>query len=181
MAGSITGAYDIDPAHSKIGFAVRHAMVSTVRGNFTRYTAEVHLDEETVANSKAVIEIEAASIDTGNADRDTHLRSPDFLDVETYPTIRFVSTNAEHKGGDDFVLHGDLTIRDTTKPVSVTFEKLGTATDPWGGERTGFEGRVKVSRKDWGLTFNVPLDGGGVLVGDQVTLEFDVEAVRKAA
>jgi polyisoprenoid-binding protein YceI len=178
-ATPLTGDYDIDPAHSRIGFAAKHAMVATVRGQFAEFTADVHLDEEDVAKSSARVSIQTASIQTGNADRDAHLRNSDFFDVENYPEITFVSTAAERKGDDEFVLHGDLTIKGVTKPVAVEFEKTGTSVDPWGGQRVGFEGRAKVNRKDWGLTWNVALETGGILVSDKVTLEFDIAAVRR--
>jgi polyisoprenoid-binding protein YceI len=177
---TLTGDYDLDPVHSRIGFAAKHAMVATVRGHFTNWTGTVHLDEDNVANSKASLTIQADSVTTGNPDRDTHVKAEDFFHVEQYPTITFVSTKAAALGDDEFVLTGDLTIRDTTKSVSIEFEKTGSAVDPWGNDRVGFEGKTKVSRKDWGLSFNVPLDGGGVLVGDKVTLEFDIALVRKA-
>jgi polyisoprenoid-binding protein YceI len=177
---TLTGDYDLDPVHSRIGFAAKHAMVATVRGHFASWTGTVHLDEDTIANSKATLQIQADSVTTGNDDRDTHIKAEDFFHAEKHPTITFVSTNAEAKGDDEFVLTGDLTIRDTTKSVSIDFEKTGTSVDPWGGNRVGFEGKTKISRKDWGLTFNVPLDGGGVLVGDKVTLEFDIALVKKA-
>src|SRR4051794_27286740 len=128
---TLTGDYDIDPSHSRLGFAAKHAMVTTVRGQFQSFTADVHLDAEDVTKSTARIEIDAASIDTGNADRDAHVRNNDFLEVEAHPTITFVSTSAERKGDDEFVLHGDLTIKGVTKPVSVAFEKTGEAQDPW--------------------------------------------------
>lgn len=176
---SLTGDYDIDPAHSRLGFAAKHAMVATVRGQFAVYSGEVHLDEEKVAASRARLQIDTGSVTTGSADRDVHLRSADFFDVEKFPTISFVSTSAEQVGEDEFVLHGDLTIKDITKPVSVQFEKTGTSVDPWGGRRVGFEGRAKVNRKDWGLTWNVALEAGGILVSDKVTLEFDIAAVRR--
>jgi polyisoprenoid-binding protein YceI len=176
---SLTGDYDIDATHSRLGFAAKHAMVATVRGQFTDFTADVHLDEEDVTKSSAKVTIQAASITTGNADRDNHLRASDFFEVETYPEISFVSTGAERKSDDEFVLHGDLTIKGITKPVSVEFEKTGTSVDPWGGERVGFEGRTKINRKDWGLSFNAVLETGGVLIGEKVTLEFDIAAVRR--
>jgi polyisoprenoid-binding protein YceI len=176
---TLTGDYVVDPSHSRVGFAAKHAMVTTVRGGFTRYTAELHLDEENVANSSARVEIETASIETGNADRDTHLRNSDFLEVEKYPTITFVSTGAEQTGEDTFLVHGDLTIKGVTKPVSVTFEKTGAANDPWGNFRVGFEGKAVINRKDWGVNWNVALEAGGILVSEKVTLEFDIAAVRQ--
>jgi polyisoprenoid-binding protein YceI len=178
---SLTGDYDIDPSHSRLGFAAKHAMVTTVRGQFHSFTAEVRLDAENLANTTAKVEIEAKSIDTGNADRDAHVRNSDFLDAETYPAISFVSTAAEQKGDDDFVLHGDLTIKDVTKPVSIEFEKTGEAQDPWGNYRVGFEGKAKINRKDFGVNFNAVLEAGGMLVGEKVTLEFDISAIRRAA
>jgi polyisoprenoid-binding protein YceI len=177
---TLTGDYDLDVSHSRLGFAAKHAMVATVRGQFTKWSGTVHLDEDNIANSTARLEIDASSVTTGNDDRDAHVKAEDFFHVEKHPTITFVSTGAEAKGDDEFVLTGDLTIRDTTKSVSIDFEKTGTSVDPWGGHRVGFEGKTKVSRKDWGLSFNVPLDGGGVLVSDKVTLEFDIALVRKA-
>jgi len=179
LSPTLTGDYDIDPTHSRLGFATKHAMVATVRGQFTDFSADVHLDEENVANSTAKVTIQAASVSTGNADRDNHLRNADFFEVETYPELSFVSTAAERKSDDEFVLHGDLTIKGVTNPVSIEFEKTGTSIDPWGGERVGFEGRAKINRKDWGLSFNAVLETGGVLVGEKVTLEFDIAAVRR--
>jgi polyisoprenoid-binding protein YceI len=178
---SLTGDYDLDTSHSRLGFAAKHAMVTTVRGHFQAYTADVHLDAENVANSAARIEIESASLDTGNADRDAHVRNGDFLDVETHPTITFVSTSAEKKDDDNFVLNGDLTIKGISKPVSIEFEKTGAALDPWGNYRVGFEGKAKINRKDWGVNFNAVLEAGGLLVSDKVTLEFDLAAVRRVA
>jgi len=176
---TLTGRYDVDASHPRDGFAAKHAMVSTVRGDFKDFTAEAHLDEETPANSSVRVEIKTASIDTGNAQRDEHLRNGDFLEVETYPTITFVSTNVEQISDDTYAVTGDLTIKATTKPVTVNFEKTGAAQDPWGGFRVGFEGKTVINRKDWGVNFNVALEAGGLLVSDKVTLEFDVETVRK--
>jgi polyisoprenoid-binding protein YceI len=178
---SLTGDYDLDPTHSRLGFAARHAMVTTVRGQFGNFTADVHLDEENVSNVSARLEIQAASVTTGNPDRDAHLHSADFFDVANHPTITFVSTSAERTGDDEFALTGDLTIKGISRPVTVTFEKTGAAVDPWGGSRVGFEGRAQVNRKDWDLTWNVALEAGGILVSDKVTLEFDISAVRRTS
>jgi polyisoprenoid-binding protein YceI len=176
---ALTGTYDIDPSHSRLGFAARHAMVATVRGGFKVYSGEVYLDEAQPDNSWAKVEIDVASIDTGNADRDAHLRTPDFFDIENHPTITFVSTKAEKVDDDVYTLIGDLTINGKTNPVAVDFELTGTSTDPWGGFRVGFEGKATVNRRDWGLAWNVALDKGGVLVSEKVKLEFDVAAVKR--
>ncbi|HZP15047.1 MAG TPA: YceI family protein [Nocardioides sp.] len=177
----LTGDYDIDPNHSRVGFSAKHAMVTTVHGQFLDFTADVHLDADHVENSTARVEIKTASLDTGNADRDAHVRNSDFLDVEKFPTISFVSTGAEQSSDDDFVLHGDLTIKGITKPLSIEFEKTGEATDPWGKHRIGFEGKAKINRKDWGVNWNAALEAGGLLVSEKVTLEFDIAAVRRDA
>ena len=179
--GSLTGDYEIDASHSRVGFAAKHAMVATVRGRFTGYRAEVHLDEENPAASTVRFEIDTDTVDSGNADRDAHLRTPDFFDVETYPTLVFQSTKVEKTDDDLYTLIGDLTIKDKTQPVSVEFELTGTTTDPWGNFRLGFEGRTTVNRRDWGLEWNMPLDKGGVLVSEKVKLEFDISATRKSA
>jgi polyisoprenoid-binding protein YceI len=177
---TITGDYDIDPAHSRVGFAAKHAMVSKVRGSFTDYTAEIHIDEADVSKSTARVEIDAASIDTGNQMRDDHVRNNDFLDVPNHPTITFVSTSAERKDDDEYVLIGDLTIRGVTKPVAIRFEQTGAVVDPWGNFRVGFEGKTTINRNDWGVSFNAPLGSGGLVVSDKVTLEFDLALVRRA-
>jgi len=177
--GTLTGTYDIDPTHSRVGFAAKHAMITTVRGQFTDYTADVFLDEENPVNSRVRLEIKAASVESGNADRDKHLRSGDFFDIEAHPTLVFESTKVE-KDGDLYTLIGDLTINGVTNPVSVDWELTGTTTDPWGNFRAGFEGKATVNRRDWGLQWNVGLDKGGVLVGEKVKLEFDISAVKRS-
>jgi polyisoprenoid-binding protein YceI len=177
---SLTGSYDIDASHSRLGFAAKHAMVATVRGGFKVYSGEVHLDEAQPENSWAKVEIDAASIDTGNSDRDAHLRTPDFFDLENHPKITFTSTKVDKTDEDVYILLGDLTINGKTKPVSVEWELTGTSTDPWGGFRVGFEGKATVNRRDWGLAWNVALDKGGVLVSEKVKLEFDIAAVKRA-
>lgn len=172
-----TGTYAIDPSHSRIGFVARHAMVSKVRGAFTDFEGTGHFDAEDPTNSNLQLTIRAESIDTSNEDRDGHLRSNDFFDMETYPEITFVSTAIESVDADTYRITGDLTIKDVTKPLTVDFEYTGTAVDPFGNRRLGLEGSTTVNRKDWGLNWNAALDAGGVLVSEKVTLEFDVSAI----
>lgn len=171
------GTWNIDPAHTSINFVVRHAMISKVRGSFNEFAGSFTIDGANIAASSASLTIQAASIDTGNADRDGHLTSPDFLDIATFPTLSFTSTSVATKG-DDILLTGDLTIRGVTKPVTIEFEYHGTQVDPWGNTKVGFEGKAEISRKDFDLTWNAVLEGGGVLVGDTVKLEFDVQAAK---
>ena len=174
----VSGDYEVDVAHTRIGIRARHAMVTTVRGSFGDFTGTAHLDVADPAASSVTLRIRTASIDTGQADRDAHLRSADFLDVETYPEIVFVSTDVEQVDEETYTVTGDLTIRDTTRSVSVDFTLTGSAKDPFGNTRVGFEGALAIKRSDWGLTWNTPLDTGGVLVSDRIQIEFDVSAVR---
>jgi polyisoprenoid-binding protein YceI len=174
----VTGDYEVDVAHTRIGIRARHAMVTTVRGSFGDFTGTAHLDVADPAASSVSLRIRTASIDTGQADRDAHLRSADFLDVETYPEIVFVSTDVEQVDEETYTVTGDLTIRETTRPVAVDFTLTGSAKDPFGNTRVGFEGALAIKRSDWGLTWNTPLDTGGVLVSDRIQIEFDVSAVR---
>lgn len=173
----ITGDYTIDASHSRLGFSTRHAMVTTVRGSFTGFTAEAHVDTANPAASTVSVTIDAASVDTGSADRDGHLKSGDFFDTETFPQITFVST-AVARDGETWSISGDLTIKDVTKSVTIDFDELGSARDPFGNVRVGFEGATTISRKEWGLTWNAALETGGVLVSDKIKLEFDLSAVR---
>ncbi len=173
-----TGTYTIDPSHSRIGFVARHAMVTKVRGSFNEFEGTGHLDTANPATSSLQLTIKAASIDTRNADRDGHLRSNDFFDMDTYPEITFVSTAVEPTDADAFKVTGDLTIKGVTKPVTIEFEYTGTAVDPYGNTRLGLEGKTTVNRKDWGITWNAALEAGGVLVGEKVALEFEVSAIR---
>jgi polyisoprenoid-binding protein YceI len=176
----LTGSYTIDPSHSRLGFVARHAMVTKVRGAFNEFEGSLDIDAENPSKSSARVVLQVASIDTRNADRDAHVRGSDFFSVDEFPTIEFVSTSAEAVSDDTYRVNGDLTIRGVTKPISIDFDVTGVAQDPWGNQRIGFEGSVVVNRKDWGLTWNVALDAGGVLVSDKVTLEFDLSAVKSA-
>ena len=178
---SLTGTYAIDPTHSRIGFVARHAMVTKVRGSFNEFEGSGYFDAADPSNSTAQLTISAASIDTRSADRDAHLRSNDFFDMETYPEISFVSTAVEAVDAENYRVTGDLTIKGVTKPVTVDFEYTGTAVDPFGNTRVGFEGQTTVNRKDWGVNWNAALEAGGVLVSEKVTLEFDVSAIRADA
>ena len=174
-----SGTWVIDPTHTNLGFSARHAMVAKVRGNFGEFSGSFTIDGDNLAASTAEVTIQVASIDTKTADRDTHLKSPDFLDAETFPTITFVSTAVAAKG-DDVVITGDLTIHGVTKSVDVAYEFIGISQDPWGQTKIGFEGSTKISRKEFGLTWNAALETGGVLVGDEIKLNLDVEATKQA-
>ena len=173
-----TGTYTIDPGHSRIGFVARHAMITKVRGSFNEFEGSGYFDAENPANSRLELTIQAASIDTRSADRDGHLRSNDFFDMEKYPTITFTSTAVDKVDDDTYRVTGDLTIKDVTKPVTVDFEYAGTAVDPFGNTRLGLDGSVVVNRKDWGVNWNAALEAGGVLVSEKVTLEFEVSAIK---
>ena len=175
----IAGDYTIDPAHTRLGFSARHAMVATVRGSFKEFTGTAHVDTANPASSKVEISIVANSIDTGQQQRDDHLRSGDFFESEQYPDITFTSTDVS-RDGDDWTITGDLTIKGVTKSVEVPFEFSGSAQDPFGNTRIGFEGRTTILRKDWGLSWNAALETGGVLVSDKVKLEFDISAIKSA-
>lgn len=177
---ALSGEYVIDPAHTSIGFTVRHAMVTNVRGSFQELEGTLTLDGEHPENSAAAIDVSMASIDTGAPDRDGHLRSADFFDVEQFPKMTFRSTSAEERGGDSYRISGDLTIRDVTKPLTIDLEFNGSATDPYGNQRVGFEGTAEMLRSDWGLTYQTALETGGVLIGDKLKLTFDISAIKKA-
>ena len=174
----VTGDYTVDVAHTRIGVRARHAMVTTVRGAFTSFTGAAHLDTADPAASSVTLRIDAASIDTGNADRDAHLRSADFFDVETFPEVLFASTGVEQVDEDVYRVTGDLTIKDVTRPVSVDFTLSGSAVDPFGNLRVGFEGALVLRRSDWQLTWNAALETGGVLVSDKIQIEFDVSVIK---
>lgn len=177
---TLTGTYKIDPAHSRIGFSARHAMVTKVRGAFNEYEGEGYFDVEDPSKSHLGVTIKADSIDTRNADRDAHLKSNDFFDMENYPEISFHTTSVEPAGDNTFRVSGDLTIKGVTNPVRFDLEFTGSAVDPFNNERIGLEGHTTVNRKDWGVNFNVALEAGGVLVSEKVELEFEISAVKVA-
>jgi polyisoprenoid-binding protein YceI len=178
LSPTLSGTYAIDPAHSRIGFVARHAMVTKVRGSFNEFGGSGYFDAEDPSRSELQLTIKAASIDTRNADRDAHLRGTDFFDMERYPEIVFSSTAVELLDDRTHRVTGDLSIKGVTRPVTVDFEYTGAADDPFGNHRIGFEGKTTINRKDWGVAWNAALEAGGVLVGEKVTLEFEVSAIR---
>ena len=173
--------WKIDPVHSNVGFSVRHLMISKVNGHFRNWTGTLVTDDAKPENSKITATIETASIDTKEPQRDDHLRSADFFDAANHPELKFESTSVKKVSDDRFEVNGNLTIRGNTKPVTLDTEFFGRQKDPWGGERAGFAAKTHIDRKDFGLTFNMPLDGGGFVVGDKVEITLDVEAVKEAA
>jgi polyisoprenoid-binding protein YceI len=176
--------WKLDPAHTSVELAVKHMMFTKVHGRFEDVQGELHIDEKDPNDSEVEVRIGAASIDTGVKERDDHLRSADFLDVESHPTITFVSRSiagALDQPGDRFRVVGDLTIRDTTREVTLDVTYEGRGKDPWGNERAGFEAVTEIDRRDWGLEWNRPLEAGGVLVGNTVGIELGVQAVKEPA
>lgn len=178
IPATISGTYTIDPAHSRVGFVARHAMVTKVRGSFNEFEGSGYFDAEDPTKSRLELTIRAASIDTRNADRDAHLKSNDFFAMDEYPEIKFVSTKVEAASEGTYRVTGDLTIKGIIKPITFDLEFTGDVVDPWGNTRIGFEGTTTVNRKDWGVNFNMALEAGGVLVSENVTLEFEIAAVR---
>jgi polyisoprenoid-binding protein YceI len=176
----IAGSYTVDASHSRLGFSARHAMVTTVRGAFKDFSGEAVIDTAVPANSSVQLTISLASVDTGVADRDGHLTSPDFFDVENNPTMTFVSTQVERTADATWVITGDLSIKGVSNPVTVEFEQTGSAKDPFGNVRVGFEGSTAINRKDWGLSWNAALETGGVLVSEKIKLDLDISAIRNA-
>ncbi|GAB3269468.1 YceI family protein [Kineosporia babensis] len=176
----LTGTWVIDAGHSTVGFAVKHAMISTTRGQFKTFSGEATIDAANPEASSAFIEIDATSVDTGSEQRDGHLRSADFWDAENNPKITFKSTSAK-LDGDDLILTGDLTIKGITKPVDIKWEFNGVGGDPWGTVKAGFEGTATINRTDWGVSWNAALETGGFLVSDKVKLVLEIEADKKQA
>jgi polyisoprenoid-binding protein YceI len=177
---ALSGDYTFDVAHSTFGFVARHVMVTKVRGTFPEFEGSAHLDFTDLAKSNVKVRIKVASIDTRNADRDGHLRSNDFFAMDDYPEITFESTEIEPAGEDTYRVTGDLTIRGVTKSVAFEAERSGPVIDPWGNTRIGFSGSLKVNRKDWGVSWNMALEAGGIAVSEDVTLEFDISATKNA-
>jgi polyisoprenoid-binding protein YceI len=178
-AAGLTGDYVLDPTHTRLGFTARHAMVTKVRGSFEEFEAKAHLDFEDPTRSTAEVTFQIASVNTGQKQRDEHLRTNDFFDAQTYPTGHFVSTSVKKVDDETYELTGDLTLKGVTKPVTITWEYTGTAKDPFGNTRAGFEGKAVLNRKDWGIEYNAVLETGGVMISDKITLEFDVSAIKQ--
>lgn len=172
------GTFVIDPTHSEIGFTARHAMVTKVRGSFTEFSGTAS-SEENLNNAQINVEIDVNSVDTRNADRDGHLKTGDFFEVEKFPKITFTSTEVTAKDDETLVVTGDLTIKDVTKSVTIDFEFNGEAVDPFGNTRVGFEGQTTINRQDFGLNFNAALETGGVLVSEKIALNFDISAIKQ--
>ncbi len=179
VPADLTGEFVIDPTHSSIGFTARHAMVTKVRGTFEQFEGKAHLDAADPAASSAEVTIQVAGINTRQAQRDEHLRTNDFFDAPSFPEITFRSTGVEVVSVDTFRLTGDLTVKGTTKPVTIDFEHTGIATDVYNNVRAGFEGKAVINRSDFGVTWNAPLETGGVLVSDKIVLEFDISAIKQ--
>ncbi|MFY1618562.1 YceI family protein [Micromonospora sp. WMMD736] len=173
------GTYVLDAAHKRVGFVARHMMVSKVRGEFNEATATITVAEDPLQSS-VVATIQAASIDTTQDDRDAHLRSPEFLDAEQYPTLEFRSTGVKSRSGNEFVLDGELTVKGVTRPVELEVEFEGVGRSPFGQDIFGFSASTEIDREEFGLTWNVALETGGVLVGKKIKIEIEGEAVRQA-
>jgi len=178
IPGYIAGTWTIDPVHSEVGFSVRHMMVSKVRGKFTTFSGQIVTGEDP-ASSAVTAEIDLASIDTGNEQRDAHIRSADFFEVESYPTMTYRSTGVRALGG-EYILDGDLTLKGVTKSVPLSLELNGFGPDPYGGTRAGFTATTEINRRDFGVNFHAALETGGAVVADKVVLHLEIEAVLAA-
>ncbi|MFJ6832601.1 YceI family protein [Streptomyces sp. NPDC091209] len=177
---ALTGHYTLDASHSRIGFVARHAMVTKVRGAFNEFDGTAYFDGADPAKSTGKVTIKATSVDTRNAQRDEHLRSNDFLNMDEFPEITFVSTSVERSDDTSFAVTGDLTVKGVTHPVTIPFTYEGTATDPFGNLRVGLEGSVTINRKDYGVIWNAALETGGVLVSEKIVLEFEISAIKNS-
>jgi polyisoprenoid-binding protein YceI len=175
----VAGTYELDPAHKRVGFVVRHLMVSKVRGNFGEATATITVTDDPMQTAVSAT-IHTASVNTGQTDRDNHLRSGDFFEAEKYPTMEFRSTGLKSHDGDEFVLDGELTIKGVTRPVELKVEFEGVGRSPYGFDLFGFSATTEIDREDWGLTWNMALEQGGVMVAKKVKIEIEGEAIRQA-
>lgn len=178
LAASMSGQWRFDPEHTRVGFSARHAMITTVRGAFNDVEGVIDLDATDLSSSSVRVHLRAGSVDTRNDKRDAHLRSPDFFDVQNHPEISFVSSTIDEVEEGNYMVVGDLTIRGTTRQVAIPIELLGVNRDPMGNLRAGFEATRRLNRRDYGLEWNMPLDAGGVLVSEKVTLEFEISAIK---
>ena len=172
-------SWQIDTSHTHLQFTVRHMMLSKVRGAFEKFSGSVNLDETNPANTSVEFQIETASVNTRDSQRDSHLRSPDFFNAEAFPTITFTSKKVDVTGDNTAVLTGDLTIRDVTREVKMNVEFLGMSQSPWGTQNAGFEAKTRILREDWGLTWNVALETGGWLVGKEIDINIELELVKQ--
>lgn len=175
-----TTKWSLDLSHSELGFKIKHLMISNVTGKFTQFDAEAVTEGDDFTKAQVVANIDPASINTSNEQRDEHLRNADFFGVEAHPSMKFVSTKVERVDEDTFTLFGDLTIKDTTKPVTLSVENNGIATDPWGNVKAGFSISGKINRKDWGINYNAALETGGVMLGEELKIQGEVQLVKQA-
>ncbi|SQG64461.1 Uncharacterized conserved protein [Corynebacterium renale] len=173
---NLTGTWNLDPAHTNIGFTARHAMVTKVRGNFAEFSDKIVIGED-IKDSTIEVAIKTASVDTGNADRDAHVHGEDFFDVEKYPEMTFKATSIDVDGNEGTIT-GDLTIKETTKPVTLDVEIFGVEEDPFGNTRAGFEATTQINRTDFGVDFQAPLKSGGMLVSEKITIEIEGSAIK---
>ena len=172
-------AWEIDPSHSAVTFSVKHMMFSTVRGQFNVLSGHLHIDEQHPENSWVDAQVDASSVDTRDDRRDGHLKSPDFFETEKYPTITFKSTRIEHTGGNEYKVYGDFSLHGITKHIVFNAEYNGQGKNPWGMQVAGLSAKTKINRKEWGLGWNQALETGGMLVGEDINIEIDLEAVYK--
>ena len=176
IPGYVAGTWNIDPAHSDVSLTVRHMMVSKVRGQFERFSGQIVTGDDPLASTVVAV-VDATSFKTNNVDRDNHIRSADFLEVDKYPTLEFRSTGLWPAAAEEYALDGELTIHGVTRPVTLLLELNGFTKDPYGGYRAGFSATTVISRSDFGVSINLPMEGGGVVVGDKVQVSLELEAV----
>ncbi|MES1213914.1 MAG: YceI family protein [Bacteroidota bacterium] len=172
--------WSLDPMHSELGFKIRHLMITNVSGNFNKFNIEVEADGDDFASAKVKADIDVDSINTNNEQRDAHLRNADFFETGTHPKVDFKSTKVEKAGEDTFNLYGDLTIKGITKPVKLSLEHAGLAKDPWGNLKAGFSVSGKINRKDFGISFNSPLETGGVALGEEIKINGEIQMIKQA-